>query len=71
MSVCAHVSDRVYLGWVDIVEHYYGSAVVVQHQSPEVLYCVWQGVLGHYECRGLLVTLEEREENKDRSKRLS
>lgn len=69
VNVCAHVSGRVYLGWVNIVEHYYGSAVVVQHQSPEVLYCVWQRVLGHYESRRLLVTLEEREQNRDKSGR--
>lgn len=66
MCVCARVSGRVYLGWVYIVEHYYGGAVIVQHQSPEVLHCVWQWVLGHYECRRLLVTLEEREENRRR-----
>lgn len=62
--VCAHVSGRVYLGRVNVVEHYYGCAVVVQHQSPEVLYCVWQRVLGHNECRRLLVTLEEKRETK-------
>lgn len=57
LRVCAHVSGRVYLGGIHVVEHHYGSAVVVQHQSPEVLYRVWQRVLGHYECGRLLVTL--------------
>lgn len=64
VCVCAHVSGRVYLGWIDVVEHHYGCAVVVQHQSPEVLYCVWKRVLGHYECRRLLVTLKKRKETK-------
>lgn len=50
LDVCVYVSGRVYLGWVDVVEHHYGCAVVIQHQSPEVLHCVWQRVLGHYEC---------------------
>lgn len=59
VSVYAHVSDRVYLCWVDVVEHHDGCAVVVQHQSPEILHCVWQRVLGHYECRRLLVALED------------
>lgn len=52
-------SGPAYLSWVHIIEHYYGCAVVIQHQPPEVLYCIWERVLGHNECRGLLVTLEE------------
>lgn len=59
VRVYAHVSGRVYLCWVDVVEHHYGCAVVVQHQSPEILDCVWQRVLGHYERRRLLVALED------------
>lgn len=61
VCVCLCISGRVYLGWVNVVEHYYGRAVVVQHQSPEILHRVWQRVLGHYERRRLLVTLQERE----------
>ncbi len=70
VCVFAHVSGRVYLGWVNVIEHYYGCAVVVQHQSPEILHRVWQRVLGHYECRRLLVTLEKREENRRRKRKV-
>lgn len=64
VCVYAHASGRFYLGRVNIVQHYYGCAVVVQHQSPEILHSVWQRVLGHYESRRLLVTLQDREGNK-------
>lgn len=53
-----------YLCWVHVVEHHYGCAVVVQHQPPKVLHCVWQRVLGHYERRRLLVTLEEQKQRR-------
>ena len=71
-SVCAHESGRVCLGRVDVVEHHYGSAVVVQHQPPEVLHRVRQRVLGHDESGGLLVALErKREEIRGKRKRAS
>lgn len=61
VCVHTHVSGRVYLGWINVVQHHYGCAVVVQNQPPEILYSVRKWVLGHDECGRLLVALQERD----------
>lgn len=63
--VRARVSGRVYLGWINVVQHHDGCAVIVQDQPPEILHRVRKWVLGHDECRWLLVALRGREIGKE------
>lgn len=54
-----HPNRRTHLSGIHVVQHDDRRAVIVQNQSPKILHCVRQRMLGNDERRRLLVALSD------------